>query len=357
MLDPEEIFADLINYRKEIHAPEVHVDCEVKPFRFLLYNPANDDSRVHFMTCPTVRQAQTQGRLVNWRRTSSDSEVFRIYGSLPRSLSVCHNCVNTWNMHFPDKRLDEPVNFVKLFAMMEYDPHFWDGIDLPPEISVHEFMPEYFLLYMPVNRSRFHFMKCKTVCHDEEIGWIKAYRFTNRTSGAFEMFDGTIAKLHPCRECLSEWDNGTGWKGYTNASDDEKKAIAAGFRIDEFFKYCASQEQRPHELTELYHLMDDHKVWFSAHVNNDYPNNWPEITNMYRAAKRYRCEICGVDMSSNHELAVTHHVNGSHPDVPPDNMRVLCVECHAKQPYHNPHIDHDKRVLLKRLRSEQGIHA
>ena len=38
-LNPEEIFADLITYRKEINAPECHCDYEVKPFRFVIYKP------------------------------------------------------------------------------------------------------------------------------------------------------------------------------------------------------------------------------------------------------------------------------------------------------------------------------
>lgn len=104
MLDPEEIFADLINFRKEINAPDVHMNYTVKPFRFVIFSPAS---------------------------------------------------------------------------------------------------------------KKFHFMPCHRI---------------------------VIQKLKPCIDCLSEWDNGRGWKSYSEASDDEKKIIRDKFSIHEFFEHCNRQE-------------------------------------------------------------------------------------------------------------------
>lgn len=361
-IDPSEIFADLIQFRKDIYAPEVHMNYTVRPSRFVIYDPANINARFHFMPCQTLNTAQRNGNITNLRRSSDDSGVFSMYGAMPKKLHVCGHCVNAWNASFPDRQLNaNNFSLAEFFCMCEYDPHFWDGIDIPPEIDAPEHIPGCYLLYKPVKNSPFHFMKCKTVRYDESIGWIKSYRFTDNLSGAFELFsDNThlpAQRLHVCKDCLAEWDNENGWKCYTSASDADKKAIADSFSIREFFGYCTSQENIPHELVELYTLMENHSVWFSAHVSNEYPANWTEITNMYRASRLYRCEQCGVDMSRFPELAITHHVNGSHPEIGPENMRVLCLICHSLQPHHDKTVKFTRYQyqLLLKLRKEQGI--
>ena len=118
--------------------------------------------------------------------------------------------------------------------------------------------------------------------------------------------------MPPCECCLAEWDNGNGWENYSSADDSTKKTIKDNFNIETFFDHCSEKEPRPAELSELYKLMDDNIVWLGADIDNDYPRNWSDISNMYRAAKRYRCGQCGVDLSEHKDLAVTHHVNGVH---------------------------------------------
>ena len=188
-------------------------------------------------------------------------------------------------------------------------------------------------------------MKCKTVREDEKIGWIRSYRFTDRITGKFEMFDGSFQTLKPCEECLAEWDSKQGWKGYSKAEDSVKKEIKDSFSLKEFAKHCRNLETRPPELAELYKLMEDNSVWFGANVGNDYPSNWKEISDMYRIAHNYRCEQCGLDMRGHPKLAVVHHVNGSHPEVGPENMRVLCEWCHSKQPHHDRTVKIDRYTL------------
>lgn len=359
MLDPEEIFADLISFRKEINAPEVHMDYTLKPFRFVIYNPESKNARFHFMPCTTIMRAQTQGRIANLRRTSNSSGIFPMYGALPQKLSVCNNCVNEWNNRFPDKPLDaKTFDIAKFFLLGEYYPDVWDVINIPPEIKDNEFMPNFFLLYRPIRITPnvFHFMKCKTVCDDEKIGWIKTYSFTCRTSGVFDMYDGSAQRLSPCEECLSEWNDGTGWKGYSSASDEEKKIIRKNFSVEEFFEHCNNQEHMPNEIVEFNELMKNNAAWCFP-VDNNSPENWSAITDMYRTAKGYRCEECGVDMSKHPNLAITHHINGCHPDVRHENMKVLCIWCHSKQPHHakTVYFNRYQYNLLRKLRSEQGI--
>lgn len=340
-LDPQEIFADLINFRKKIGAEEAHVDITLKPFRFVLYNYVNGKA-FHFMTCPTVRNTAPE----NLHRASHK----------PDGLHPCGNCISAWNRKFPNNKVNaKTFDLENFFSQLQYDPHMWDGVDIDKikEVNDARFMPDCYLLYRPVRNMKFHFMKCSEVRYDEEIGWIKAYRFTNNISGKFMLFDGTEQSLRPCPKCLAEWDNGKGWNGYSKASDADKKAISRDFDIQEFFTIS---RDRP-ELVELYKLMDDNKVWFGADIKNEYPGNWSEISKMYRIANGYRCEQCGIDLSDATDLAVVHHVNGSHPEVDHDNMKVLCVWCHSKQPHHQKTVkfDRDQYLRLMKLYKEQGI--
>ena len=344
-LNPEEIFADLIAFRKEINAPECHCDYEVKPFRFVMYKP--DGKAFHFMPCRTINKAQKNGSIKDYRRTSKNP-----------GLRVCENCIKVWNKKFPHNKLFvKTFNPDKFLMELEYDSHMWDGIDLPPEFNDDEFSRDCFILYKPVVNIPFHFMKCSDVVSDEKIGWLRSYRFTDRITGQFEMFDGSFQTLRPCVKCLAEWDSGRGWRGYSSAEDSVKKEIRDSFSLREFASHCRSLETSLPELTELYRLMENNTVWFGASVSNEYPGNWDEISTMYRIAQNYRCEECGLDMRGHEEIAVVHHVNGSHPDVRPENMRVLCKWCHSKQPHHerSVKIDRYEYKLLRKLHKQQGI--
>lgn len=353
-LDPNEIFADLISFKKEINAPDVHMNYTVNPFRFVIFSPTGE--KFHIMPCKTVRTAQTNGSIRNFIRTSEN----------PEGLKVCKNCINGWNKKFPGRQIKAATfNLEEFFGQLEYDPEMWKDIYIPPEINENESVHG-FLLYRPVhNIGIFHFMKCRTVREDDINGWTRTYRFTGRTSGDFEMWskdkderDKTVMqKLKPCIDCLSEWDNGRGWKGYSEASDDEKKIIREKFSIHEFFEHCNHQEEMPSELSELYELMKNNHVWFGASVGNEYPGNWEDITDMYRISQGYMCEQCGVDLSRHPNLAITHHVNGSHPEIGPENMRVLCKWCHSKQYHHERTVSMNRYEydLIRRLCKEQGI--
>ena len=349
-LNPEEIFAGLITHRKEINAPECHCDYDVKPFRFVIYKP--DGETFHFMPCQAVRRAQNDGSIKDFRRTSKNP-----------GLKVCESCIDKWNRAHKNMPLNAATfDLSKFFLQLRYDSHMWEGIDLPPVFDREEFSRQCLFLYRPVKlpHNVFHFMKCSDVCYEERIGWIRTYRFTDRITGKFEILDKEKRKLilqtlRPCEKCLAEWNSGRGWQGYSSAEDDEKKAIRESF-FEEFFGLC--RHNIPPELAELHKLMENNTVLFGANIGNEYPSNWKEtISPMYRIARNYRCEECGLDMRGHEEIAVVHHVNGSHPDVSPENMRVLCKWCHSKQPHHerSVKIDRYEYKLLRKLHSQQGI--
>lgn len=85
-----------------------------------------------------------------------------------------------------------------------------------------------------------------------------------------------------------------------------------------------------------------------------YPTNWSSISAKYRAASKWICECCAVDLSLNKELLDTHHINKRKSDCRDENLQALCKLCHAHQPHHQ-HMQTDF-PYLKNLRSQQGIY-
>ena len=247
----------------------------------------------------------------------------------------------------------------------------------------------HFLIYRAESGMNFHFMKCgeirKFETPNQYLDWLKSYRFTNNTSGLFEVYtnlknkskkyrkkilseEPKLKKLHVCGKCISEWNELQTGIILNNVT----------FNINEFFDYC---DKNPH-LSQYFsqylidsNFIEKHKI-FSSTVRNDYPYSWKYLTNIYRAAKNYQCKICGVNLQQNgletqqiinqlqksrinfsdyeinlnqclndlqklgfdstpywkkyKGIILTHHVNGNHFDVHPENMRVICKKCHSE---------------------------
>jgi len=379
--------ASLVEIRKELeHLDDTFV---VRPKQFLVYNPLHNPDynlpKFHFMSCDAVQQHLSP----SWRRTSNTDGNFIMYNknSLLKEvnhLQVCGACCHQWNDMFPNNRVNSyDFNIENFFARSVNHQEIWGNLinNLPPEMSVDVFRPGCFLLYKPVQYAPFHFMKCSDIRDKEQSGWIKAYRFTDNISGFFNVIkerfnretnvytvEEFTQRLKPCKNCLSEWN----WKNYRNVPQIEQYRIIENFNITEFFDVCANDENCREKINELYELMENNTVRLGSDIYDNYPSNsWYFISRMYRIAHRYRCEQCGVDLSAyahsreHGDLLVVHHVNGSHPDVGANNMKVLCKECHSKQPYHentvyrNNPASQAQRIadhnLLNNLRRSQGL--
>ena len=349
----EDFFSEIADFREKINAPLIHTQPIVTPSRFLLYNPNNPNGSFHFMNCWAMQSAN----LSQWLRTSRTDGNFRMSDGTLQSLPVCQSCINDWNSQFPAAQITRQNFNIKNFFLQYGDRQDnWFGANIPSDGGI-SFRTGCFLLYRPIQYQPFHFMKCRKVLHDEENGWIKTYRFTDDISGVFKLFNGSRKKLSPCEDCLSEFNGSIGWHNYSSAAENEKIQIKNKFSIIEFFDTCVKKDYTAPELKELYKLMENNIVYLGVDIGNAYPLNWNNITKMYREAQNYRCEQCGVDLSKHKILCITHHKNGSHPDIGADNMQVLCKWCHSRQEYHQQTVNFraNELNLLEQLWREQGI--
>ena len=381
--NPDEICKSLIDIRKELGAEELHTNFTLQPLRFVVYDPSSKDSCFHIMPCKTIWNTKDVNRR-KFRRTSNISGKFRLYelhDFAEQELQVCEDCLYDWNGGKGWKNLTSASNSEKdeirnnfrideFFAQSEYNPNLWLGWDrYIPEFcdQVHD---KYFLLYNPTSKKvDFHFMKCSHIRQDIKFGWLKTYRFTSRTSGFFEKYsvlngqslktranrvslEKDFSKFTVCEDCLREYSD-EGWKGFNNTTNDWKTIIRDSFDIKEFFDSCDRGEISHDKLITL-DFIQEHGI-LSSIVRNDYPYNWSEITNMRRASRSYRCEECGIDLTEyitkHPDFIVTHHKNGVHSDISPENLQVLCKACHSKKPYH-PKLSQQEEQFFQQARQK-----
>lgn len=93
-------------------------------------------------------------------------------------------------------------------------------------------------------------------------------------------------------------------------------------------------------------------------VTTQYAPNQHEISYAYRKQANFICQICGVDCSSNIECLHLHHKDGDGTNNRPENLMVLCIICHSKQPHHSQmkRINTESLTTLRKLYDIQGIH-
>lgn len=95
-------------------------------------------------------------------------------------------------------------------------------------------------------------------------------------------------------------------------------------------------------------------------VTEQYAPNQQEISQAYKQKVSYRCQLCQVDCSAHPEFLNLHHKDGDGNNNKPENLSVLCIDCHRHQPFHsqmNNHKNNEVCLLINELRKAQGIYS
>lgn len=197
-------------------------------------------------------------------------------------------------------------------------------------------------------RKRIHFTYCQALIDKERNGQLNQYRVTNRVDNRYSIDyrDGVREMLlYPCGFCLDKSrylcykydDMSPEQRGRIVKSFDARTALElVGRYIEEFQTWLDSKEMR------------------GAGSKTGYPENWGDLSDLYRRSKNYICERCGVDLSSHRRLCDTHHVNSDKRDSRSGNLQCLCKLCHGEIHSHYT-IASDDRRLVESIRRGQGV--
>lgn len=193
--------------------------------------------------------------------------------------------------------------------------------------------------------NKFHVTDCKTLEMMRRDRRFERYIVTNSLSGRFRIFgkgrfDSQKAEaevsLLVCKNCLIRLN----YKGAEEYSI--RQSVVDSFSIPEFFEtYSSCFRYEPKSFRGR---------------EEGYVTGWSEISSQLKKDKGYRCETCRVILRDHKRLLHVHHINGVKSDNSPGNLKVLCMDCHRKEPKHSHmHIKHADMKMLTRLRKEQSL--
>ena len=201
------------------------------------------------------------------------------------------------------------------------------------------------LLHQPDRSRRFHMAdRCRTLEDMRADNRYDRYVVTNRRDGlflvdAYSVEDGSIeeieAPLKVCRNCLNALD----YNHYSSETRVRKDAIWNTFSIDGFFDCYATDFRKMPRYTD------------QTFPGSHYTEDWKTVSESQRRQAGWICNQCGVDLSTDTNLAHTHHRNGIKGDNSPDNLEVLCALCHQSQPgHHQMWVSSEHRRRIEKIR-------
>lgn len=190
-----------------------------------------------------------------------------------------------------------------------------------------------------------HLANCETLDRMRAAGRFERYIATTKVAGVFHVTGNDYrsgrqleghSRLFVCMHCLSQLN----YKG-SGESSRIRKAVRQDFDFAAFFEsYSTIFPFKPRGSS----------VEPSAY---NYPKDWAQISEAYRAAAGWKCEECQIDLSDNRQLLHTHHRNGNRGDCARANLQALCVDCHRRQPFHaRMHILQPDMAIIARKRLE-----
>ncbi len=199
----------------------------------------------------------------------------------------------------------------------------------------------------PTIGNKVHLYECETISEMKMKGrfgrYIQISRKDNKYPIDVKRGQSIEAKLYPCQNCLKALN----YKGFkTNFFYSVRKFLDA-FDLEEFFGIYSTFFTRKPEHSDI------------TAPYSGYTKNWDRVSRERRKSDGWVCDGCRVNLSQKQyqKYLHVHHINGVKYDESNENLRCLCVVCHANQPNHS-HMKPQAREyqsLIRRLRREQGL--
>ena len=199
----------------------------------------------------------------------------------------------------------------------------------------------YILQNRPEDAKRFHVYECTTLAQMRKSNRFERYVATTRKDGWFlveDVYGDEIeAQLHVCKNCL--WS--LNWKNY-RVSLDINDELWKRFSLQDFFA----------EYDTFFRPMPTYSD--QTEPPGSYGKDWSRIAFRAKERHNWRCQQCGVNLFARayRHLLHVHHRSGVTRNNRPGNLAVLCIVCHAGQPYHVGRIrpSGDERRIIEKLK-------
>ena len=171
---------------------------------------------------------------------------------------------------------------------------------------------------------KYHVVDCRTLKAMRGAGRYKRYVVTRRTDGEFILnFADNLSRENPetyrldiCKNCL--WHE----LNLRNVYDPDK------FPLPDWFNAIDPGYQPP-PTDPLY----GPKITPVTLPVSQYPPDWNLRSFQCRKKAEWKCEECSMDLKLDRKFLHAHHLRGTQYNQPED-LRALCVGCHAEQPRH-----------------------
>ena len=171
---------------------------------------------------------------------------------------------------------------------------------------------------------KYHIVDCRTLKTMRRAGRYKRYVVTRRTDGEFILnFADNLSRDNPetyrldiCKNCLWQELN----LRYVYTPD--------AFPLVDWFNAIDPGYQPP-PTDPLY----GPKITPVTLPISQYPPDWNLRSLQCRKKAEWKCEECSIDLGLNRKFLHAHHLRGTRYNQPED-LRALCIGCHAEQPRH-----------------------
>ena len=128
-------------------------------------------------------------------------------------------------------------------------------------------------------------------------------------------------QLQVCKNCLEALS----YKGYCQRHNAAQKDNAVtSFSIEEFFQKYAFQNIIQPKHTDVTSPLDI------------YTKDWQKVSKDYKRRKKHICENkdCRLNLKDYPSFLHVHHISGHKANNRDENLKALCLGCHAKEYQH-----------------------